>query len=269
MEEPYSNIGSSSRFVGSVPAAITEDKRNVNPEGANLQIFPPIVSGSRINGYQTLNDNTNRTEQQPTSNWKGVFSISSYMQYFNVDTDLVLNRLLSSLNPTSGDFVTKIDANPDLYGLVWISTTLVFCMAALGNCAAYLMHRRSDGSTTWAFDVNYVNVAASTIYGYALVVPLGYYFLVQYMGGSTVSLIRFWCLWGYSLFVFILASFLLVIPIELLRWILILVAGLASATFVALNLKSYVQNADFPVVAGSAFLLQLALSIFIKVWFFS
>lgn len=51
---------------------------------------------------------------QPTSNWKGVFSISSYTQYFNVDTDDVLNRLLSSLYPVSGDFFSRIDANPDL-----------------------------------------------------------------------------------------------------------------------------------------------------------
>ena len=50
----------------------------------------------------------------PTSNWQGVFNIASYTQYFNVDTDIVLNRLLSSLDPRSGDFFNKIDANPDL-----------------------------------------------------------------------------------------------------------------------------------------------------------
>ena len=53
-------------------------------------------------------------EQQPANSWRGVFSVSSYTQYFNVDTDLVLNRLLGSLHPIGGDFFTKIDANPDL-----------------------------------------------------------------------------------------------------------------------------------------------------------
>lgn len=48
-----------------------------------------------------------------SNNWKGVFSVSSYTQFFNVDTDIVLNRLTSSLYP-SGDFFSKIDANPDL-----------------------------------------------------------------------------------------------------------------------------------------------------------
>ncbi|KAL6347830.1 hypothetical protein AAG906_037559 [Vitis piasezkii] len=40
------------------------------------------------------------------------FSISSYTQYFNVDIDVVLNRLISSLHPIGGDFFSKIDANP-------------------------------------------------------------------------------------------------------------------------------------------------------------
>lgn len=91
------------------------------------------------------------------------------------------------------------------YGLVWISTTLVFLIASLGNCATFLMNRKADPNISWTFDVNYVNVAAGTIYGYALIVPLGYYFLLQYLG-SSVSLVRFWCLWGYSLFIFILTS---------------------------------------------------------------
>ena len=52
--------------------------------------------------------------QQLVSNWKGVFNISSYIQYFNVDIDVVLNRLISSLHPIGGDFFSKIDANPHL-----------------------------------------------------------------------------------------------------------------------------------------------------------
>lgn len=53
-------------------------------------------------------------EQQPTNNWRGFFSVSSYSQYFDVDTDAVMTRLISSFNPVGGDFFSKIDANPDL-----------------------------------------------------------------------------------------------------------------------------------------------------------
>jgi len=91
------------------------------------------------------------------------------------------------------------------YGLIWISTTLVFVLAALGNLATYLMQKHADNSTSWSFDVSYMNVAACSIYGYAIVVPLAYYFFLQYMG-SNASLIRFWCMWGYSLTIFIMSS---------------------------------------------------------------
>lgn len=91
------------------------------------------------------------------------------------------------------------------YGLIWISTTLVFVLSSLGNLATYLMEKQTDKSTSWSFDVSYVNVAACSIYGYTIVIPLAYYFLLQYMGSNS-SLIRFWCMWGYSLAIFVPSS---------------------------------------------------------------
>ncbi|CAH9091239.1 unnamed protein product [Cuscuta epithymum] len=270
MDDSFSNLPSS-HLLGSVPAVITEEKTNNKPNvpEANLQIFPPDSGGSGGQGYQTVGGSSGGDGQQTTNNWKGVLSISSYAQYFNVDTDVVLNRLMSSLNPTTGDFFSIIDANPDLYGLIWIATTLVFVISSFGNCATYVMHKRSETSTSWTFDVSYVNVAACSIYGYLLIVPLGFYFLLQYLG-SNASLVRFWCLWGYSLFIFIPTSFLLMIPVEFLKWVIMLVAGGVSAGFVALNIKNrHIQQPnELSIVLLAAFVLQMGLAIFIKMWFF-
>ncbi|KAL6977402.1 hypothetical protein U1Q18_026200 [Sarracenia purpurea var. burkii] len=269
MDESYANLPTS-HLLGSVPAVVSEEKKTSSYEApvANLQIFPPNngIGGGR--GYQTLGGPSEGAEQQPASNWKGVFSISSYTQYFNVDTDIVLNRLMSSLYPINGDFFSKIDSNPDLYGLIWVSTTLVFIIASLGNVSTYLMNKRSDSSTSWSFDVSYVSLAACSIYGYAVVVPLAFYFLLQYLG-SNASLICLWCLWGYSLFFFVVSSFLLVIPVEFLRWTIIVLVGAASASFVALNLRSYIEGNDLSLVVVAAFILQLGLALFIKMWFFA
>ncbi|GAB4831847.1 hypothetical protein Ancab_005861 [Ancistrocladus abbreviatus] len=268
-DDSYTNLPTS-HLLGSVPAVVKEEEKNANeyaaPE-ANMQNFPPNNGGERGHGYQSPR-NSGGDGQSSTNNWQGVFSISSYTQYFNVDTDIVLNRLLSSLHPVSGDFFSKIDANPDLYGLVWVATTLVFVIASLGNCATYLMNRHSDSSTSWSFNVSYLSSAACTVYGYALVVPLAFYFLLQYLG-SNASLVRFWCMWGYSLFIFILASFLLVIPVEFLKWIVIILAGGASACFVSWNLKSYIIGNDLTLILVAAFVLQLGLALFIKIWFFA
>lgn len=47
------------------------------------------------------------------ANWKGYFNVASYSPYFNVDTDVVVDRLISSVYPMDG-FYRKIDANPDM-----------------------------------------------------------------------------------------------------------------------------------------------------------
>ncbi|KAL1217801.1 hypothetical protein V5N11_009574 [Cardamine amara subsp. amara] len=274
MDESFANL-QTSHLLGSVPAVISDDKRstivpttsvNEGPS-ANMQIFPPN-RGNNAKGYQTLETPNEGPEQQPSNNWQGFFNVYSYTQYFDVNTDVVVNRLMSSLYPTSGDFFNKIDANPDLYGLVWICTTLVFVLASLGNCATYLVKKRTSSDAPWIFDVNYMNLAASIIYGYAIIVPLAFYFSLKYMG-SKADLLRFWCLWGYSFFIFIPTSLPLLIPVEFLRWVIILLAGSASSCFVALNLRSYLEtNNDLTVVVAAAFGLQMVLSIFIKVWFF-
>lgn len=279
MDESFANL-QTSHLLGSVPAVISDDdKKSTNvhiasvneaagPSAANMQIFPPHQGNNASKGYQTLQTPTEGPEQQPSNNWKGYFNVYSYAQYFNVDTDVVLNRLMSSLYPTTGDFFSKIDANPDLYGLVWICTTLVFVLSSLGNCATYLVKKRTDSEAPWVFDVNYINLAASLIYGYAIIVPVAFYFSLRYMG-SRADLLRFWCLWGYSLFVFVPTTLPLLIPVEFLRWVIILLAGGASSCFVALNLRSYLEASnDLTAVVAAAFGLQMVLSIFIKVWFF-
>lgn len=63
-------------------------------------------------------------------------------------------------------------------------------------------------------------------------------------------------------------QFLLVIPVEFLRWTIIMITGAASAAFVASNLKSYVVGNDLTIVLAAAFVLQVALAIFIKMMFF-
>jgi hypothetical protein len=92
------------------------------------------------------------------------------------------------------------------YGPFWICSTLVFVTAALGNFAAYLAHKTSaGGGEAWHYDINKVTYAAIMFYGYVGVIPLGLYFLLKYLG-ITSGLIQLWCLYGYSLFVFIPAS---------------------------------------------------------------
>ncbi|RRT56223.1 hypothetical protein B296_00039181, partial [Ensete ventricosum] len=214
-------------------------------------------------------------EEQAANNWKGFCSLSSYTPYFNVDTEVVVDRIISSVYPMD-DFSRKIDGSPDLYGPVWISATLVFMLAALGNYGTYLIQKRSEPNGDWEFDVSYVDWAACVVFGYAIAVPAAFYFLLQYFG-LNANLVRLWCMWGYSLFVFVPASvsifffplLFLVVPSEIFRWIIIILAGSASSWFVYLNLKVSTEGSDTMPLVVSALVLQFALALFIKIFFFS
>ncbi|XP_078428117.1 integral membrane Yip1 family protein isoform X2 [Wolffia australiana] len=262
MDNAYGSLPSS-HLLGSVPAVIPQSEKS-ETRGANptIQNFPPGNGGYQAPG------SSNESNGPTATSWAGVFSISSYSPYFNVDTDVVVDRLMGSVYPLRGDFISKIDANPDLYAPVWVSTTLVFMLAAMGNCAAYLMARRKDPSSTWNFDVSYFNWAAGVVYGYAVAAPVAAYFLLQYLG-SGGSLVRLCCLWGYSLFVFLPASLLMMVPLSLFRWLIALVAGSVSAGFVSFNLKAYAEGNELMVWVVSAFLLHFCFAVFLKVYFFA
>ncbi|XP_074574606.1 uncharacterized protein LOC141831064 [Curcuma longa] len=263
MEEGYTRMPAS-HLPGSVPAVITEDRITSASNRAfsgNFGTFP-LMTG----GYQDLGSSTIADEQATTS-WQGVFSISSYWPYFNIDSDVVVDRIISSVYPMN-DFYRKIDYNPDLYGPIWISATLIVILAILGNVGTYLMRKGSDPSTTWMFDVSYIDWAACIIFGYAIAVPALFYFLFYYFGSAT-SLLRLWCMWGYSLFIFLPTCLLLVVPLEPFRWIITLLAGTASSWFIAVNLKAHAQASDMMTLVISAMALQFALALFIKIFFFA
>eukprot|EP00249_Psilotum_nudum_P014755 c24985_g1_i2 orf=366-1202(-) len=260
-----------SNLPGSVPAAAGADQVAVPFQGSNLQTFPPSDNRGKLLGvFQLLPDSEDSFGAQGNDNGvgsTGLFSVASYRQYFNVDTADVVQRIYDSCVPHRGDFVNKTCHNPDMYGPFWICTTLVFVAATLGNYASYLS---SKGSVSWHYDISKVNWAAGVLYGYVCIVPLALCFLLQYMGVQW-SIVQLWCLYGYSLFIFIPASVLSIVPSEAFRWVIVGVAGLMSATFLALNIRSHLESASdkwLTVVFGS-FILQCCVALFLKIYFFS
>jgi hypothetical protein len=91
------------------------------------------------------------------------------------------------------------------YGPFWICSTLIFFTASLGNFAAFLSYKSKTAGGHWHYDISLMSSAALLFYGYICLVPLGLYFLLRYLGVVS-GLIQLWCLYGYSLFIFIPAS---------------------------------------------------------------
>ncbi|XP_050381850.1 LOW QUALITY PROTEIN: uncharacterized protein LOC126798830 [Argentina anserina] len=276
MSGNYTSIDNQS-VSGSVPAAVPDPGHHtVKFQDSHLQTFPPseaqgkISSGARPprDADDTFSKPVSGSDEPQQSGWLRTFSVSTYKAYFDVDTSDVLERIKDSLLPYSGAFNEKTTNNPDLYGPFWICTTLIFVAAAIGTFVTYVAHKVK--SQEWSYDINVVQWSAGLFYGYVTIVPLVLYVIINVFS-APAGLVHLFCLYGYSLFVFIPALCLSVVPLEIFRWVIAGVAGIMSATFVAINLRAHIVSAGeswFLIVAG-IFLLQLALSVVLKLYLFT
>jgi protein YIPF1/2 len=66
-----------------------------------------------------------------------LWNISFYAQYFDVDTNEVLKRCFAAVVPQA-NFLDVLEGNPDLYGPVWIATTVVLILFLSGTINEYL-----------------------------------------------------------------------------------------------------------------------------------
>lgn len=94
----------------------------------------------------------------------------------------------------------EFTVNVRRYGPFWICTTLIFVAASIGTFVTYLAHKLKDKE--WNYDINLVTWSAGLFYGYVTVVPLCLYVILKYFS-APASLVQLFCLYGYSLFVFI------------------------------------------------------------------
>lgn len=264
------------KVSGSVPAVPDPGHVTVKFTDSTLQTFPPteaqgkISSGSRPprDADDTFSKPGPDSEEPQQSGWFKTFTIAAYKPYFDVDTSDVLDRIKDSLFPFKGSFTEKTATNPDLYGPFWICTTLIFVAASIGTFVTYVAHKLKNKE--WDYDINLVTWSAGLFYGYVTIVPLGLYVILKYFSAPS-GLVQLFCLYGYSLFIFIPALCLSVVPLEIFRWVIAGIAGFMSASFVALNLRTHIKSAGerwFLIVAG-IFLLQLALSVVLKLYLFT
>jgi hypothetical protein len=77
-----------------------------------------------------------------------LWSLSFYSQFFDVDTSSVLSRCWAALYPRA-NFLDVLEGNPDLYGPIWIATTVIFILFLGGTINSYLA---STGSAHFVYD---------------------------------------------------------------------------------------------------------------------
>lgn len=79
-----------------------------------------------------------------------------------MDTNDVLKRCYAAIFPRS-NFLDVLEGNPDLYGPVWIATTVVLILFLSGTINDYLA---AHGKKHFEYDFKLLSGAAGLIYGY-------------------------------------------------------------------------------------------------------
>lgn len=123
-----------------------------------------------------------------------LWTLSFYAQAFDVDTASVINRCRATLYPRA-NFLDVLEGNPDLYGPVWIATTVVVILFLTGTISQYLAHQGKDH---FAYDFKLLSGGAGMVYGYTGLVPTALWAVLKWYGSESANLLECVCLYGYA-----------------------------------------------------------------------
>ncbi|XP_068196995.1 protein YIPF1 isoform X2 [Antennarius striatus] len=201
-----------------------------------------------------------------------------YQRFFDVDTHHVKERILGTVLPwPRKNFIQfYLRRNPDLYGPIWICTTLVFAIAISGNMSNFLVNLGKP-NYTYTPEFGKVTIAATTIFSYAWLVPLVLWGFLLWRNNKIMNLVSYSfmeliCLYGYSLAIYIPAVVLWILPYEWLRWCSIVVALCLSGSVLLITIWPAVRDDQPRIIAAilsSIFILNVLLAVGCKVYFFS
>lgn len=226
---------------------------------------------------QSLEDFSDDDEEDKTELLAGqrkqppFWTFEYYQTFFDVDTYQVLRRIIGSMVPVykKNYLVSFIRPNPDLYGPFWVCATLVFTTAISGNLASYLIN---SGDHEWVYDFHKVTLAAAAIYTYAFLVPTALWgVLLWRRSNAGYSFLEILCVYGYSLSIYVPISVLWVVPLEWLRWLLVMIAMILSGAVLLLTFWPAVEDDDKKVAGillAVIFLLHGLLAVGFKLYFF-
>lgn len=191
------------------------------------------VGGIRAPGEE--DEEEEEYEEEEEEEEVSMFSREFYQRMFDVDTVDVIDRIFRAMVPFRKNFLESAGARPDLYGLVWVCSTLVFVLASAGNFTNFVRHFIYE-NIPFVYDFNKLPYGALAVFLYVLIVPLLLWGILAWIDDFELSLVQAYCLYGYAMFPFIPAALISIAPFNAVKWTVISVAGAISFVHIALSL---------------------------------
>lgn len=200
-----------------------------------------------------------------------LYKISWYQPYFDVDLSDVLLRLLAGVIPLGKGFFARVGDRPDIYGPFWLTTTLLFLLAIASNFASFVAYWWAGRRDDWEYDFYKLSIAAAVFYAYVAIAPLILWAVQHWWLKASLNPVHCWCIYGYTLGAFAIITPVCILPIEWVRWLVIILACAVSTLALVIGLwtpfKAQKVRA-LPVLAVVA-ALHVGLALVYKIYFFA
>ena len=270
-------FGNQNIEINSVPK--NSNKNNIsNPKIDNSNVIPM----NNQNKDDNLIENKKEREVEVINPYKDKFQTSLeainktwidkffccfaiFKKYFQITSQDFLLRFLNSLIPFNNKFQNLVKDKPDLYGPIWIYSSLIIIISATGS-----LTRTLQGNNNKNFFQEFVPIAGVVIYGVGFGLPILIAFLMKIFGTS-LTFASVICTYGYSFSIFLPISIICVIQWDILQWISLIYAIFSSTSLLVVNyykqMGDYSKNKKFLIII-IVLIFQFGLLLFFKLYFF-
>ncbi|KAL0234783.1 hypothetical protein PCE1_001819 [Barthelona sp. PCE] len=175
------------------------------------------------------------------------YSLKRYRGNFDIDTKGFLQRIVSSIVPKVNSPVTgKMRENPDFYGPIWITVTLIFVVALCNNLIAY--YETYTSGKEFAFKWSQMSTCGGIFLGYGLLMPAIFWLVSQGFMTNVPTLKFLYCVYGYSLIAYLPIFVLFVFTSNTVRTVLIVLVAAFTAFSLFTRLWSQYKDSKTAVI---------------------
>ena len=259
------------------PSNVNQNPKNKTQENQNNETastFNNIIEREVVvTDHNDINNNNDNNNQIQTSSEKFnrtfvdkfFCCLTIFKKYFQITSDDFIFRFINSFIPFNNKFVNLIKNNPDLYGPIWIYTSLILLISSTGS-----LTRTLQGNNNKNFFQEFVPIAGIIIYSVGFGLPILISLLMKIFGVS-LGIVHVICTYGYSFSIFLPISIICVIQVNALQWIALLYAVFSSTSLLVVNyyklMGEFSRNKKFLII-GIVLLAQIGLLLFFKLYFF-
>ncbi|CEF60393.1 Hypothetical protein SRAE_X000213100 [Strongyloides ratti] len=183
--------------------------------------------------------------------------LDAIQNYFNIDTNMFLNRLYCSVFPfkKSNFIVDVIENSPDIYGPLWILLTLVLCIGVTNSLVHFF---NSYGEQSAEVDFGMVS-AVFTLFSIYNSASINYTYM------------EILCTYGYNLTILVPISILYHFNFSFWRISLIIISVVITFTILYGTfwpaLKNFEKKNEALIVMALILILQFAVITLLKVYY--